>query len=233
VTAPVEQTKAQKVVPWGRSFHEYLRMFALSENDLASGVLDCAAGPASFNAEMHRRGHKAISCDPLYQLSTAQISREIENTFASILKTTEEHRANFIWREIASPEELGKLRTQAMSQFLADFPAGAADGRYVIAALPALPFADGRFGLAVCSHFLFTYTNTLSLSFHLEAIREMCRVATEARIFPLVPSFETAKSPYLAPLLEQLASLGYACEIEPVPYEFQRGANEMLCVRRL
>jgi hypothetical protein len=233
VTAPVEQIKAQKVVPWGRSFQEYLRMFALSENDLASGVLDCAAGPAGFNAEMHRRGHKAVSCDPLYRLSAAQISRQIENTFASILKTTEEHRANFIWRDIASPEELGKLRMQAMNQFLADFPAGACEGRYVIAALPALPFSDRRFGLALCSHFLFTYTSALSLSFHLEAIREMCRVASEARIFPLVPSFETAKSPNIASLLEELVSTGYACEIKPVPYEFQRGANEMLCVRRL
>ena len=233
MTAPVEQTKAQKVVPWGRSFQEYLRMFALSGNDLASGVLDCAAGPAGFNAEMHRRGHKAVSCDPLYRLSAPQISHEIENTFAAILKTTEEHRANFIWRDIASPEELGQLRMQAMNQFLADLPAGACEGRYVIAALPALPFRDCQFGIALCSHFLFTYTNALSLLFHLEAIGEMCRVATEARIFPLIPSFETARSPYVAPLLEQLASTGYACEVEFVPYEFQRGANEMLRVRRL
>lgn len=233
MTAPVEQTKAQKAVPWGRSFHEYLRMFTLSENELASGVLDCAAGPASFNAEMHGRSHKAVSCDPLYQLSAVQISREIESTFSEILKTTEERRANFVWRDIASPQELGTLRMQAMNRFLADFPAGTREGRYVIAALPALPFANRRFGLALCSHFLFTYTNALSLSFHLEAIREMCRVATEARIFPLIPSFETAKSPYIASLLEELVSTGYACEIKPVPYEFQRGANEMLRVRRL
>lgn len=233
MTAPVEQTKAQKVVPWGRSFDEYVRMFALSGSDLRLGILDCAAGPASFNAEMHRRGHKAVACDPLYQLSAEQISREIENTFASILKTAEERRANFLWRDISSPQELGKLRMQAMNQFLADFPAGACEGRYLIATLPALPFADRRFGLALCSHFLFTYTSALSLSFHLDAIREMCRVANEARIFPLMPSFETVQSPYVVPLLAQLASTGYACEIEPVPYEFQRGANEMLRVRRL
>jgi hypothetical protein len=38
------------VVPWGRSFDEYVAMFALSEEDLGRRVLGCADGPASFNA---------------------------------------------------------------------------------------------------------------------------------------------------------------------------------------
>jgi hypothetical protein len=41
----------ERVVPWGRSFDEYRRMFVLSSDDLRLRILGCADGPASFNAE--------------------------------------------------------------------------------------------------------------------------------------------------------------------------------------
>jgi len=43
-------------VPWGRSFDEYVAMFALSDDDLQRRLLGCADGPASFNCELTRRG---------------------------------------------------------------------------------------------------------------------------------------------------------------------------------
>jgi hypothetical protein len=46
-----------QIVPWGRSFEEYRRMFAPSDADLRLRVLGCADGPASFNAEARRIGH--------------------------------------------------------------------------------------------------------------------------------------------------------------------------------
>jgi len=61
------------VVPWGRSFDEYRRMFAMSGADLHSRMLGCADGPASFNAEATRRGLRVISRDPLYQCDAGQI----------------------------------------------------------------------------------------------------------------------------------------------------------------
>ena len=39
------------VVPWGRSFDEYRRMFALGEAELRRRILGVADGPASFNAQ--------------------------------------------------------------------------------------------------------------------------------------------------------------------------------------
>lgn len=39
------------IVPWGRSFEEYRRMFALSPDDLTGRLLGCGDGPASFNME--------------------------------------------------------------------------------------------------------------------------------------------------------------------------------------
>ena len=39
-----------KVVPWGRSYNEYVSMFALSEADLKLPILGCGDGPAEFNS---------------------------------------------------------------------------------------------------------------------------------------------------------------------------------------
>jgi len=117
-----------------------------------------------------------------------------------------------------------------MNRFLDDYPAGLREGRYHAAELPALPFRAGEFDLALCSHFLFTYSDSFTLEFHLDSIRELCRVAKEARIFPLLPSFASEHSPHLSPVLAKLAAEGYDCEVCRVPYEFQKGGNEMLRV---
>jgi len=221
-----------KIASWGRSLAEYIRMFDLTEANLGLHILDCAAGPASFNAEMHGRGHAVISCDPIYAFSAAEIARRIKQARAAIRKSTEAHRDNFVWTEYGSIESLARIRMAAMKQFLADLPLGLAEGRYRTSELPALPFRDLEFDLALCSHFLFTYSDALPLEFHLGAIREMCRVASEARIFPLLPSFGTARSPHAELIIRQLSAEGYRCEIRRVPYEFQRGGNETLCVHR-
>lgn len=221
-----------KAVPWGRQFDEYVRMFDLSDADLGLRILDCAGGPASFNAEAHHRGHTVVSCDPIYQFSAADIARRIEETRDTVLQMTRETRERFVWREIKSVEHLERIRTAAMQQFLDDLAAGFSEERYRIAELPALPFRDAEFDLALCSHFLFTYSDILSLEFHLASIRELCRVARVARIFPVLSGFGSVHSPHLANVLSVLASEGYACEVRRVPYEFQKGGNEMLRVSR-
>ena len=49
--------------------------------------------------------------------------------------------------------------------------AGRADGRYVEAELPTLPFADRSFDLALCSHLLFLYSVQLGEEFHRDSPR--------------------------------------------------------------
>jgi hypothetical protein len=220
----------EQVVPWGRSFDEYVRMFDLGQSDLGQRIVDCAGGPASFNCEMLRRNQRVISADPIYAFSASQIAGRIEETRQTILRKTAESRENFVWDEVRSIEHLSEMRRRAMKLFLDDFPRGLAEERYVADELPDLPFFDGEFDLALCSHFLFTYSHLLSLEFHLDSVRELCRVAREARIFPLVPNFGRARSPHLQPLIDRLADEGYRCEIRQVPYEFQKGGNEMLRV---
>ncbi len=126
-----------------------------------------------------------------------------------------------------------------MELFLQDFPRGLFEGRYVEGGLPTLPFDDGTFDLALCSHFLFTYSVQLSEEFHLASILEMCRVAEEARIFALLASSvhavggeEGEASPHLGTVVDGLEHRGYEVRVEGVPYEFQRGGDEMLRVRK-
>lgn len=218
-----------KIVPWGRSFDEYVGMFALTDADLSGHILGCGDGPASFNAEATRRGCTAISCDPIYRFPATGIERRVRETYGLILAQLRQNRADYIWETIASPEELGRLRMSATQRFLEDYPCGRAEGRYLDASLPVLPFPDGAFDLALCSHLLFTYSKQLSPDFHRDAITEMCRVAKEVRIFPLL---DIGGEPpvYMEPLAAELVDAGYAVRFVKVAYEFQKGADTFLCV---
>ncbi len=216
-----------QVVPWGRSFDEYCRMFALTDSDLAGRILGAADGPASFNAEATQRGMRVVSCDPIYAFSTSEIRNRIAATSADILDQTRQNHREFVWTSITSPEALLETRMHAMELFLADYAIGAAEGRYVTAELPSLPFEDGTFDLALCSHFLFLYSEQLGAPFHHAAIEELCRVAREVRIFPLL-ALGAIGSSLVAPIAGSFRQLGYTVSIEGVPYEFQRGANKMM-----
>ncbi len=117
-----------------------------------------------------------------------------------------------------------------MQQFLEDLPLGIQQGRYIIGELPILTFDTNQFDLALCSHFLFTYSDLLSQEFHLASIQELCRVANEVRIFPLLNNYSREVSPWLPSVMKELAAQGYNLEIQQVSYEFQKGGNQMLRV---
>jgi hypothetical protein len=224
--------KLEQIVPWGRSLAEYCQMFNLTSTELAKQILDCGGGPSSFTAELTQQGAKVVSCDPIYQFSVEQIEQRIQATYPLIVEGLAANLDSYIWQEISSPVELGEIRLKAMRQFLADFPSGLNDGRYQEAALPQLPFGDRQFDLALCSHLLFTYSDQLSPEFHLAAIQELCRVATEVRIFPLLTTSGEA-SPALPSLLHDLTERGYRAHIVSVNYEFQKGANQMLQINQI
>jgi hypothetical protein len=221
----------EQVVPWGRSFDEYQRMFALTHEDLRHRVLGCGDGPASFNAEASRRGHQVISCDPIYRFDKAQIQERIAATYDQVIAQTRQNAHEFVWGDdIRNVEELGQVRLAAMQTFLNDYELGKRQGRYVDAELPTLPFEDGTFHLALCSHFLFLYSTQLGEAFHRAAIHEMCRVAVEVRIFPLL-ALGGERSPFVDQCVHDLTASDYHVTIEKVPYEFQRAGNEMMRVR--
>jgi hypothetical protein len=219
-----------QVVPWGRSFDEYVAMFSLSAEDLSQRILGCGDGPANFNCVLTRRGGRVISADPLYRFSAEEIGRRIGAVYDQVMEQTRQNRHEFVWGHIPSIEDLGRVRMAAMNDFLSDFEAGLKQGRYVDVSLPALPFEDQEFDLALCSHFLFLYSQQLSQDFHLQSIQEMCRIAREARIFPVL-ELGSRKSRHLEIVVDLLRQDGFVARVEKVPYEFQKGGNEMLRVK--
>ena len=221
-----------QVVPWGRSFVEYQQLFALTPADLERRILGCGDGPAAFNAEATRRGSRVVSCDPLYSFSRADVETRIAATCDTVLEQTRRHADQFVWGHgIASIDELGEIRMRAMRIFLADYDAGREAGRYVDASLPSLPFADGAFDLALCSHLLFLYSKQFDEAFHRASIRELARLAPDVRIFPLL-ALDGSRSPFVDACLAEAGAAGLDATIERVDYEFQRGGNEMLRLRR-
>ena len=156
-----------QVVPWGRAFAEYQRMFALSDVDLAGRIVGCGDGPAAFNAELTRRGGRVVSCDPLFRWTRGEIERRIAATAPQVIEQTRRNADEFVWGTLfTSVDDLGDQRMRAMGEFLAAYDDGKAAGRYVDASLPALPFPSGSFDLALCSHFLFLYSTHFDEAIH-------------------------------------------------------------------
>ncbi|MCP6760361.1 MAG: class I SAM-dependent methyltransferase [Fischerella sp. CENA71] len=217
------------IAVWGRSTTEYIQMFDLVAADLKLNILDCAGGPASFNAEMTRQGLNVISCDTIYNLTANEIAHRIREANQPIMNALLTNSDSFVWQKIQSPCQLQKLRTATMQIFLEDFTLGVQENRYITSALPSLPFADRQFDLALCSHLLFTYSHCLSLEFHLASIMEMCRVAKQTRIFPLL-STSGKLSSLVQPVINDLREQGYTIQIKEVTYEFQKGGNKLLQV---
>lgn len=224
-----------EVVPWGRSLSEYSKMFSLSNDDLRKKILGCGDGPACFNAELSRAGGNVISVDPVYQFSARQIRSRIDEVYPQVMEQVSKNQGDFVWKDIPDPEALGKIRMDAMRTFLSDYEssenASENTGRYLKASLPALPFDDAMFDLALCSHYLFLYSEHVDKEQHILSMKELCRVANEVRVYPLLTMGDNRRSPHLEPVIKALEDDGVIVSLLSVEYEFQIGATEMLVAK--
>lgn len=216
-----------QVVPFGRSRREYELMFHLTAADYLGAILGCGDGPASFNAEVTAAAGRVVSIDPIYAFSGEEIRQRFEAVVDDIIAQVKATPEDWVWSFHRNVDDLRRNREQALTTFLADYEEGRSQGRYQLAALPTLPFDNKKFDLALCSHFLFLYSNLLTEEFHLQSVLELCRVAQEVRIFPLL-TLDLYPSPYVDPIRRQLESLGIQSEIQTVEYELQKGGNQML-----
>lgn len=220
----------KSVVPWGRNLEEYRLMFNLTAEDLRKKIISVGDGPASFNVEMYRLGHRVISLDPIYDFSTQELEVRIQETRQEVLTQTQRNRDNFVWKHIKDIDELERIRMQAMNTFLSDFNAGKQEGRYIPHALPdTTPFRDEEFDMGLSSHFLVLYAR-LGLAFHIQAIAEMLRICKQIRIFPLL-DLNALPSPVLQEIIEHFQHQ-HQVEIIQVGYEFQRNGNQMLQITK-
>ena len=222
--------KLDKVVPFGRSLDEYIKMFDLSSEDLQQRILGAGDGPASFNAEGTAKGYEITSIDPIYQFDGAEIRQRfdavVDNIIGQIIATPN----NWVWNYHKNPQDLKANRIKALEQFLQDYDRGKQEGRYLAQELPNLDSSDRSYDLALYSHLLFLYSQQLDRDFHIAAIEEMLRISKEVRIFPLLTLMQKT-SPYLNFVIDRFNNSGYSASIVKVPYELQPGANKMLVIK--
>nr|WP_229642624.1 SAM-dependent methyltransferase [Waterburya agarophytonicola] len=222
--------KLDKVVPFGRSLDEYIKMFDLSLEDLQQHILGLGDGPASFNAEGTAKGYNITSIDPIYQFDGVEIKQRFDAVVDNIVDQIIDTPDNWVWSYHKNPQDLKSRRIKALETFLADYQQGKQENRYKTQALPNLDLADQSYDLALCSHFLFLYSEQFDRDFHIAAIEEILRVSQEVRIFPLLTLMQKT-SPHLDFVVDKFSNLGYSTAIVKVPYEFQPGANKMLVIK--
>lgn len=207
----------------GRTAAEYRAMFGL--DDLRGPVLDCGSGVGSFVAETRERGVEAVGVDPAYARPRAALAERARADRVDNVAQLREKADLFEWSFYGDIETRAAYLERASERFLADYP----DGPYVAGALPDLPVEGGAFALALSANLLFLYDDRLTLEFHVAALRELCRVAGEVRVFPLA-SLDRTRSAYVEPCLERLRAAGYDARLVGVDYEFQPGATRALVV---
>ncbi len=213
----------------GRTLREYQAMFDLDLDSLVGRtVLDCPSGAGSFVREAADRGVEITGCDVRYDQPPAVLKRAAHDDCSAIANQLPEKADLFEWEFYGTVDHRLELMERAIETFCTDYSPGRTEGRYVYGQLPTLPFADETFDLVLSAHLLFLYGDRLDFEFHLAAIRELCRVASEeVRIFPLV-GLDTESYDHLDAVIEELAEDGYQPARIDVPFEFQQGATELL-----
>lgn len=217
-----------------RSMDEYLRMFSLEEERLHRGpVLDVAAGASSFTAMARRKGIDAFAADPTYAMDADDMEKTGYEEIEVSTEKLDALRDSFDWSYYGSPEHHRKLREASFSQFIESYRTEGSQV-YTEASLPNLPFAEERFSLVLCSHFLFLYGQGLDEQFHLEACRELlriCRPGGEVRIYPLLDlSFK--EYPGLDILIQELEDSGASVRMMESRLAFIPGSKHLLCLTK-
>lgn len=217
------KTKTPLVPSWVHTLDDYRLMFGLSESDLTRSILDYPAGVSSFNAEMRNFGHRVTSGDSHYNLKPLDMSKYVDNIILK-LATQLDHYSDRIQEEGEKTlENILNAWNQSAQAFLADYSQGQLEGRYRYATPPKLPFGDFEFDLALCPDLLFRSKPNLSD----QIITELCRVAHEVRVFPLLNE-QNEISDILGPIMLKLQENNYGVEVREVPYQLQKGSNAML-----
>lgn len=222
--------RLDSVVPWGRTFEEYDRMFQVSEIEKSKKIASFGDGPASFNCEATRLGYSVTSFDTIYQFSKGQLQNRIEEVRKIVMQQMKENKENYVWTNIKSLEELEKIRMIAMNTFLEDYEKGKLEGRYLYHQLPdQLQIPENYFEVGFSSHFLLLYTE-LGYDFHINAISEMLKVCKEVRIFPIL-NLDANKTELVNEVIDYFGKK-YMTEIIKTSYEFQKGGDKLLRIRK-
>ncbi len=115
-------------------------MFALTPRELRRTTLDCAAVPASFNAEPTAAGHRSVSCDPPYRLTAEAFRNQVEGIPAPSWLTLGQPETASFGATSAPLSTWARFRPAITGRFFADLPSGSPEGSYRTDELPHLTF---------------------------------------------------------------------------------------------
>jgi len=220
----------RKLVLWGHDVDDYSEMFALSEQQLNSSLLELGCGPSAVNSQITERGGNIISCDKMFAKDKDSLQHYVDEVFDFMIDEVEKHQQLFQWGAYGSLEHFVAKRRQGIELFFKDFDQGKEQGRYISAKKDdELPFADFSFEVALCSHYLFANLDNQDVDYHLRVIRELARVAKEVRLFPLIDR-DANVSQFLGPVLLGLQQQNFGVEVKQVDYNLQPKGNAMLRV---
>lgn len=226
---PLRGLNLERVVLLGRTFPEYCGYFLLNPEEWrGKRVLDVAGGVSSFTAEANDAGIYATAVDPIYSMSREEIARRSGPDLDKVISGVR-GLPTYVWTAYRDPEHVRELRERAVARFLKDSAKN--PERYVVGALPELPFSERQFDLTLLSYLLFAYDRNFSYEFHRDAVVELMRVTRgEARIYPTV-NFEAEPSRYIEQLQADPACAQFKFEIVPTNFEFLVGSNRFLRIR--
>ncbi|MGW4694162.1 class I SAM-dependent methyltransferase [Kitasatospora cineracea] len=178
------------VLVTSRPLDEYCACFGLTRaalGRLPGPVLDCPGGAAALAAEARGLGCEVVAADPGYALGPHRLAALAADGRAAMAAAIHrDPRRHLPADRHRRPEKYLRSWDRARGLFTAD--ATAHPDRYVAAALPRLPFADGTFALTLSSYLLFAYPAVFGPAEQLRALRELVRVTApdgEVRVLPL------------------------------------------------
>jgi len=220
------KTDADLSPSWVYSMADYCQMFDLTDEDLTQSLLDYPAGISSFNAEMFAKGHKVQSGDGIYNLSYEEIAKHAEQLFRINEAHLREHRQILSQSDQQAFESILSDWQISKTKFLEDYKNGKEEERYIFMQLPRFPFEDYSFDIALCSAHLFNSVGIRDASREV-LVEELCRVAKEVRVFPLLD--ETGNiTDALGQVMLTFQKRDYGIKVSEVPYHQMKGGNAML-----
>ena len=220
-----------RIAFYGRTAEEYKQFFGVTaQSARGKKLLDCAAGSASFTAELGAMGVDVTACDPQYGKSAVALAKKGNLDIDYMLGQMKKAEGQFDWSFYGNLKNRAAYARRSLARFVTDFENH--PGRYFAGCLPKLPFADKTFDLVLSSHFLFVYEEKLDPKFHIAAVRELLRVAkTEVRIYPLVMA-NGEVSREVEKVISAMQKEGYQARLLPSHFEFVKGADTTLSLLR-
>lgn len=210
---------------WGRTLEEYRKIFSLYKLTPQTKIISIADGPSTFNLQLREIGLQAISVDPIYNLSVDNLKACFEESYLFNKNFFYQYPDKFNLTSSEEVETLLSKRRKTFENFINDYIQNR--NNYQFGKLPALNFNSKSFDLCLCSNFLFLFEHLFDFDFHLNSIKELLRIGSEVRIFPLYNN-NGQLSNYVSEITEYLSENNFKWTIESNDYHIYKYGNRFL-----